>query len=118
MLERGKMDQELAALAVVAQSVPTGHLLRKKDAAIEFNKRYERIRASADTQYSGTSGTLMRNWQTISTGKRRALGAPWACLLRAAAPLFCNSGRFPAEIFIKSLHLGNMTCKAAEELLK
>ena len=61
-------DRELAELAVIAQSVPTGHLLRKIDAAVDFNKRYERIRASADTQYSGTSGTLMRNWQTTSTG--------------------------------------------------
>ena len=114
MLDRGKMDRELAELAVIAQSVPTGHLLRKIDAAIEFSKRYERIGASADTQDSGASGTLMRHWQTTSTGKGRAFGV----LLRAAAPLFCNSGRFPAEIFIKSLHLGNMTCKAAEELLK
>lgn len=114
MLDRGKMDRELAELAVIAQSAPTGHLLRKIDAAVEFNKRDEHIRASADTQYSGTSGKLMRNWQTT----RQAKGAPLACLLRAADPLFCNSGRFPAEIFIKSLHLGNMTCKAAEELLK
>ena len=78
MLERGKMDQELAALAVIAQSAPTGHLLRKIDAAIEFNKRYEHIRASADTQYSGASGKLMRNWQTTSTGKGRAFGVPFA----------------------------------------
>lgn len=81
MLDRGKMERELAELAVIAQSVPTGHLLRKIDAAVDFNKRYEHIRASADTQYSGTSGTLMRNWQTISTGKRRAFGVPF-CALR------------------------------------
>lgn len=75
MLDRRKMDQELAALAVIAQSAPTGHLLRKIDAAVDFNKRYEHIRASADTQDSGASGTLMRHWQTISTGKRRAFCA-------------------------------------------
>ena len=62
------MDRELAELAVIAQSVPTGHLLRKIDAAVDFNKRYERIRASANTQDSGTSGNLMRNWQTTATG--------------------------------------------------
>ena len=78
MLDRGKMERELAELAVIAQSVPTGHLLRKIDAAVDFNKRYEHIRASADTQDSGTSGKLMRNWQTISTGKRRAFGVPFA----------------------------------------
>ena len=68
MLDRGKMERELAELAVIAQSVPTGHLLRKIDAAVDFNKRYERIRASANTQDSGTSGNLMRHWQTTSTG--------------------------------------------------
>ena len=78
MLDRGKMERELAELAVIAQSVPTGHLLRKIDAAVDFNKRYERIGASADTQYSGTSGKLMRHWQTISTGKGRAFGVPFA----------------------------------------
>ena len=78
MLDRRKMDQELAALAVIEQSAPTGHLLRKIDAAIEFSKLYEHIRASANTQDSGTSGKLMRHWQTISTGKRRALGVPFA----------------------------------------
>ena len=61
-------DRELAELVVIAQSVPTGHLLRKIAAVVEFNKRYERIRASANTQDSGTSGNLMRNWQTTSTG--------------------------------------------------
>ena len=62
------MDREPVELVVIAQSVPTGHLLRKIDAAVDFNKRYERIRASANTQDSGTSGNLMRNWQTTSTG--------------------------------------------------
>ena len=68
MLDRGKMDRELAELVVIAQSAPTGHLLRKIDAAVDFNKRYERIRASANTQDSGTSGKLMQHWQTTSTG--------------------------------------------------
>ena len=112
MLDRGKMERELAELAVIAQSVPTGHLLRKIDAAIEFNKRYEHIRASHST------AAHLERLCGIGRRYRQAKGAPLACLLRAAAPLFCNSGRFPAEIFIKSLHLGNMTCKAAEELLK
>ena len=62
------MDREPVELVVIAQSVPTGHLLRKIDAAAELNKRYERIRASANTQDSGTSGNLMRNWQTTATG--------------------------------------------------
>mgnify|MGYP003282917446 CR=1 FL=1 len=112
MLERREMDRELAELAVIAQSVPTGHLLRKIDAAVEFNKRYEHIRASHST------AAHLERLCGIGRRHRQEKGAPWACLLRAAAPLFCNSGRFPAEIFIKSLHLGNMTCKAAEELLK
>ena len=43
MLERGKMDRDLVEFVVIDQLVPKEHLLRKIDAAVDFNKLYEMV---------------------------------------------------------------------------
>ena len=43
MLERGKMDRDLVEFVVIDQLVPKAHLLRKIDAAVDFNKLYEMV---------------------------------------------------------------------------
>lgn len=41
MLERGKMDRDLVEFVVIENLVPKDHLLRKIDAAVDFNRLYE-----------------------------------------------------------------------------
>ena len=43
MLERGKMDRGLVEFVVIDQLVPKEHLLRKIDAAVDFNRLYEMV---------------------------------------------------------------------------
>jgi len=41
MLERGKMERGVVELVDTESLVPEGHLLRKIDAAVDFNRIYE-----------------------------------------------------------------------------
>ena len=43
MLERGKMDRDRVEFVVIDQLVPEKHLLRKIDAAVDFNALYEMV---------------------------------------------------------------------------
>ena len=43
MLERGKMDRDRVAFVVIEHLVPAEQLLRKIDAAVDFNKLYETV---------------------------------------------------------------------------
>ena len=43
MLERGKMDRSLVEFVVIDDLVPQNHLLRKIDAAVDFNRLYEMV---------------------------------------------------------------------------
>ena len=43
MLERGKMDRDLVEFVVIENLVPKDHLLRKIDAAVDFNRLYEMV---------------------------------------------------------------------------
>lgn len=43
MLERGKMDRDMVEFVVIDQLVPKEHLLRKIDAAVDFNRLYEMV---------------------------------------------------------------------------
>lgn len=43
MLERGKMDRDLVEFVVIDNLVPQEHLLRKIDAAVDFNRLYEMV---------------------------------------------------------------------------
>lgn len=43
MLERGKMDRDLVEFVVIDNLVPQNHLLRKIDAAVDFNRLYEMV---------------------------------------------------------------------------
>ena len=41
MLERGKMDRNVIEMVEIDGLVPEGHLLRKIDKAVDFNRLYE-----------------------------------------------------------------------------
>ena len=41
MLERGKLDRGILEMVDTESLVPEGHLLRKIDAAVDFNRLYE-----------------------------------------------------------------------------
>lgn len=43
MLERGKTDRDMVEFVVIDQLVPKEHLLRKIDAAVDFNRLYEMV---------------------------------------------------------------------------
>ena len=43
MLERGKMDQGVLEIVDTESLVPSEHLLRKIDAAVDFNRLYEMV---------------------------------------------------------------------------
>ncbi len=43
MLERGKMDRGVVEIIDTESLVPKGHLLRKIDAAVDFNRIYEMV---------------------------------------------------------------------------
>ena len=43
MLERGKMDRDLIEIVGIESLVPQDHLLRKVDAAVDFNRLYEMV---------------------------------------------------------------------------
>ena len=43
MLERGKMDRGIIEIVDTESLVPKGHLLRKIDAAVDFNRLYEMV---------------------------------------------------------------------------
>ncbi len=45
MLERGKMDRGVVEIIDTESLVPEGHLLRKIDAAVDFNRIYEMVEA-------------------------------------------------------------------------
>ena len=45
MLERGKMDRGVIEIVDTESLVPKGHLLRKIDAAVDFNRLYEIVKA-------------------------------------------------------------------------
>ena len=52
MLERGKRDRNLVEFVVIDQLVPAEHLLRKIDAAVDFDRIYEMV----DILYSEDNG--------------------------------------------------------------
>ena len=52
MLERGKRDRDLVEFVVIDQLVPAEHLLRKIDAAVDFDRIYEIV----DILYSEDNG--------------------------------------------------------------
>ena len=52
MLERGKRDRDLVEFVVIDQLVPAEHLLRKIDAAVDFDRIYEMV----DILYSEDNG--------------------------------------------------------------
>ena len=43
MLERGKMDRNVIEMVEIDSLVPEGHLLRKIDQAVDFNRLYEMV---------------------------------------------------------------------------
>ena len=43
MLERGKMDRNVIEMVEIDGLVPEGHLLRKIDKAVDFNRLYEMV---------------------------------------------------------------------------
>ena len=43
MLERGKMDRNVIEMVEIDSLVPEGHLLRKIDKAVDFNRLYEMV---------------------------------------------------------------------------
>ena len=43
MLERGKKDREQVEFVVIDELVPREHLLRKIDAAVDFERLYEMV---------------------------------------------------------------------------
>ena len=43
MLERGKMDRNVIEMVEIDRLVPEGHLLRKIDKAVDFNRLYEMV---------------------------------------------------------------------------
>ena len=43
MLERGKMDRGVLEIVDTESLVPSEHLLRKIDAAVDFNRLYEMV---------------------------------------------------------------------------
>lgn len=43
MLERGKMDRGIVEIVDTESLVPKDHLLRKIDAAVDFNRLYEMV---------------------------------------------------------------------------
>ena len=43
MLERGKMDRNVIEMVEIDRLVPEGHLLRKIDKAVDFNRIYEMV---------------------------------------------------------------------------
>ena len=43
MLERGKVDRGILEMVDTESLVPEGHLLRKIDAAVDFNRLYEMV---------------------------------------------------------------------------
>ena len=43
MLERGKMDRDAIEIVAIESLVPKEHLLRKVDAAVDFNRLYEMV---------------------------------------------------------------------------
>lgn len=45
MLERGKMDRGVIEIVDTESLVPKGHLLRKIDEAVDFNRLYEIAKA-------------------------------------------------------------------------
>lgn len=45
MLERGKMDRGIIEIVDTESLVPKGHLLRKIDEAVDFNRLYEIAKA-------------------------------------------------------------------------
>ena len=44
MLERGKMDRNVIEMVEIDRLVPEGHLLRKIDKAVDFNRIYEMVK--------------------------------------------------------------------------
>ena len=44
MLERGKKDREQVELVAIDELVPRAHLLRKIDAAVDFDRLYEMVK--------------------------------------------------------------------------
>lgn len=52
MLERGKLDRGVVEMADTESLVPAGHLLRKIDAAVDFNRIYEMV----ESLYSEDNG--------------------------------------------------------------
>ena len=45
MLERGKLDRGVVEIVDTESLVPAEHLLRKRDAAVDFNRVYEMVEA-------------------------------------------------------------------------
>ena len=43
MLERGKMDRDAIEIVGIDSLIPQEHLLRKIDAAVDFNQLYEMV---------------------------------------------------------------------------
>ena len=52
MMERGKRDRDLVEFVVIDQLIPAEHLLRKIDAAVDFDRIYEMV----DILYSEDNG--------------------------------------------------------------
>ena len=52
MLERGKLDRGILEIVDTESLVPEGHLLRKIDAAVDFNRIYEMV----ESLYSEDNG--------------------------------------------------------------
>ena len=52
MLERGKLDRGVVEMVDPGSLVPAGHLLRKIDAAVDFNRIYEMV----ESLYSEDNG--------------------------------------------------------------
>jgi len=52
MLERGKLERGILEIVDTESLVPEGHLLRKIDAAVDFNRIYEMV----ESLYSEDNG--------------------------------------------------------------
>ena len=65
MLERGKRDRDLVEFVVIDQLVPAEHLLRKIDAAVDFDRIYEMV----DILYSEDNGRRGPVWTLLCCSK-------------------------------------------------
>lgn len=78
MLERGKMDRGVIEIVDTESLVPKGHLLRKIDEAVDFNRLYEidkaRLRKKSrfvDQYIPSGYNQSYSSWRTLSAASRK-----------------------------------------------